>query len=147
MTDEERKEDPQNSDDSTPQASDVLDEVEAYAKAAHRFSATVDALDWPDHMNLKENTELSVRLFRDFWRQHQRRLLERERRQTDEEGAFVSVTEKNVRDYFKRRFHRRWGFGEDDEPLNIDPKEHTPDEDHQDEASKERQRRFQDEWE
>ena len=39
-------------------------------------------------------------------------------------------------------------FGDEDHPaLNIDPEEHQPDEEHTDEAAKERQQRFRDEWE
>ena len=35
----------------------------------------------------------------------------------------------------------------EDATLNIDPEDHQPDEEHVDEVAKDRQRRFQDEWE
>ena len=38
-------------------------------------------------------------------------------------------------------------FGPDEAPLNIDPEDHQPDEDHVDEEAKERQQRFREEWE
>jgi len=148
MTDDEQEKEPKAEDESESQTDDVFDEIEAYAKALNRFSNLVAELDWPDNMKMDEDTELCVRMFRDFWRQHQRLVLERERRKSNETGeTYVSVTEKNVREFFQRRFHKRWGIDLDDEPLNIDPKNHDPDEKHEDEASKERQRRFQDEWE
>lgn len=148
MTEEKRTDEENSDDESDPQPKDVLEKVEAYANAVHRFSTIVAELDWPDHMNLNEDTELCVRMFRDFWRQHQRFQLERERRRSKgpREG-FASVTEEKVRDFIQHRFNKRYGFGEVDEPLNVDPENHQPDEEHLDENAKERQRRFQDEWE
>jgi hypothetical protein len=148
MSDDEDKKEPDTENKTDSATRDVLDEIDAYAKALHRFSTLIGELDWPDNMKMDEDTELCVRMFRDFWRQHQRLVLDRERQKSNETGeSFVSVTEKNVRDFFQRRFHKRWSFDLDDEPMNIDPKHHNPDEEHEDEASKERQRRFRDEWE
>src|SRR6056300_1199104 len=131
MTDDEQEKEPKAEDESESQTDDVFDEIEAYAKALHRFSNLVAELDWPDNMKMDEDTELCVRMFRDFWRQHQRFQLERERRRSKgpREG-FASVTEEKVRDFIQHRFNKRYGFGEVDEPLNVDPENHQPDEEH-----------------
>ncbi|MEK9651395.1 MAG: hypothetical protein VW102_04275 [Poseidonia sp.] len=145
----EQKDEPTSNaaDESETTKGDHQEDMVAYVEALHAFSHLVATMEWPEQMDLAMDTELSVRMFRDYWRQQRRQAHENARKHRGDHGAFGTMSEEAVRDFFKRRFRGRWSFDEHDEPLHIDPEEHQPDEEHVDEEAKKRQQRFRDEWE
>ena len=145
----EPKDEPTTNADEESETSkdDNHENMVAYVEALHAFSHLVATMEWPEQMDLAMDTELCVRMFRDYWRQERRHAHGSDRKHLGEAGAFGAMSEEAVREFFKRRFRGRWSFSEDDEPLSIDPEEHQPDEEHVDDAAKKRQQRFQDEWE
>ena len=120
-------------------------EMEAYVEALHRFSHLVDELDWPDHMDLANDKELCVRMFRDFRREHAKQQSESSKYIRHHRFSAGKFDEESFRKFIRHRF--RHMDDEDDEDVHIDPKEHQPDEEHTNEEAKNRKKRFQDEWE
>jgi hypothetical protein len=115
-----------------------------FVDALNRFVTYVSSMDWPEAFNLRENETLCFTVFRSYWRQHKRR-----RRENREHGHRVHMRFQGVDEEELRRFlHRTFGEMADDSEsvLNIDPEDHHPEGEHNDVDSKERQRRFQDEW-
>jgi hypothetical protein len=145
----EQKDEPTSNaaDESETMKGDDQEDMAAYVEALHAFSHLVATMEWPEQMDLAMDTELCVRMFRDYWRQQRRQAHENARKHRGDHGAFGTMSEEAVREFFKRRFRGRWSFNEDDEPVRIDPEEHQPDEEHVDEEAKKRQQRFRDEWE
>lgn len=145
----EQKDEPTSNaaDESETTTSANQENMVAYVEALHAFSHLVATMEWPEQMDLAVDTELCVRMFRDFWRQQRRHAHESARQHRGEPGSFGTMSEEAVREFFKRRFRGRWSFSDDDEPVRIDPEEHQPDEEHVEEEAKKRQRRFRDEWE
>ena len=145
----EHKDEPTSNaaEDSKTTKGDNNEDMVAYVEALHAFSHVVATMEWPEQMDLAMDTELCVRMFRDYWRQQRRNAHESARQHRGEPGAFGTMSEEAVREFFKRRFRGRWSFSEDDEHVRIDPEEHQPDEEHVDEEAKKRQQRFRDEWE
>ena len=126
------------------------EDMQAYLLALNQFSQLVHEFDWPEHMDLAQDSELCIRMFRDFWRQqrrdnHLRNQGKRGTREDRDHAAFGHLSEDMVRRFMKDRFFRH--FHDEEETRHIDPSNHEPDEEHTDEEAKERQQRFQDEWE
>jgi hypothetical protein len=120
-------------------------EMEAYVEALHRFSHLVDELDWPDHMDLANDKELCVRMFRDFRRERSKRKSDGSKYIRTHRFSAGKFSEEAFRKFIHHRF--RHMEEEDEEEVHIDPKEHQPDEEHTNEEAKNRKKRFQDEWE
>jgi hypothetical protein len=121
------------------------DEMSEYVQDLNRFMLLISELEWPEQLDLKNDTELSVRMFRD-WRRESRR--SREMRHRNDKDGFVHVgrvNEEAVRRFLRGKFHHFMDI--DDEPMHIDPEDHQPDEEHTEEEAKDRKQRFQNEWE
>lgn len=131
-------------DNSSEDTERIDDDVQAYVEALNRFTSLIGALNWPDHLPIDSDTDLCIRVFRNFWqyRLRQQREHHRDRRVQMRFGPF---DEGQFKQFLKEKFSAR--FQGEDEPLFIDPEEHQPDEDHLHDDAKARQRRFQDEWE
>lgn len=120
------------------------EEMEAYVEALNRFVHQVADMDWPEQFQLDNDEKLCFSVFRTFWRQrHRQRGQERENRRFH--MRFEGPDAEEARRFMQEKFGRM--FGDDAMPLNIDPEDHQPDEDHVDEEAKQRQQRFRDEWE
>lgn len=120
------------------------EDMKAFLQALNRFVHEVATMDWPEQFQLDNDEKFCFSVFRTFWRQRHR--------QSEQRGSnrrfhmrFEGVDADDVRRFMRDKFGHM--FGHDDAPLNIDPEHHQPDEDHIDDEAKERQRRFQDEWE
>ncbi len=134
----------EENDDIPTDEDPYTEDTKAFLQALNRFVHEVATMDWPDHFQLDDNDTFCFSVFRTFWRQRQR--------QSEHRGAnrrfhmrFEGANADDVRRFMREKFGHM--FGHDDAPLNIDPEDHQPDEDHVDDEAKERQRRFQDEWE
>ncbi len=132
------------------QAEEANQDMQAYILALNQFTHLVQEFDWPEHMDMSLDSEMCIRMFRDFWRQqrrehHLRKQSGRGKRGERNHHAFGHLSEDMVRRFMKDRFFRH--VHDDEETLHIDPSDHEPDEEHTDEEAKERQQRFQDEWE
>ncbi len=121
------------------------EELSEYVQELNRFMQLVSQNEWPEQLDLKQDTELCVRMFRD-WRRESRR--SREMRQRQEEDGFIHMgrhNEESIRRFLRGKFRHFMEY--EDEPMHIDPEDHQPDEEHVEEDAKDRQQRFQDEWE
>ena len=128
------------------QEEETNEDMQAYLLALNQFSHLVQEFDWPEHMDMSSDSELCIRTFRDFWRQQRRDHHLRKQGGRGKRGErFGHLSEEMVHRFMKERFFRH--FRQDEETRHIDPLDHEPDEEHTDEEAKERQQRFQDEWE
>ena len=138
--DEHRKE-----DDAEAGKEDLsTEEMEAYVEALNRFVHQVADMDWPEQFQLDNDEKLCFSVFRTFWRQRHRQR-EQARGNRRFHMRFEGPDAEEARRFMQEKFGRM--FGDDAMPLNIDPEDHQPDEDHIDDEAKRRQQRFQDEWE
>ncbi|MEC8398704.1 MAG: hypothetical protein VXZ34_03875, partial [Candidatus Thermoplasmatota archaeon] len=104
----------------------------------------VSSMDWPEEFQLDNDQKFCFSVFRTYWRQRHRGRGRREQERRFH-MRFEGADADDIRRFMQERFGRM--FGLEDATLNIDPEDHQPDEEHVDEVAKDRQRRFQDEWE
>ena len=139
------EDEPRKEDDAKAGIEDrSTEEMEAYVEALNRFVHQVADMDWPEQFQLDNDEKLCFSVFRTFWRQRHRQR-EQERGNRRFHMRFEGPDAEEARRFMQEKFGRM--FGDDAMPLNIDPEDHQPDEDHVDEEAKRRQQRFQDEWE
>ena len=119
--------------------------------ALNRFVLDVAKMDWPDDFPLDKDRKFSFSVFQRYWRHLMRQQRENEQGNQEFHMRFESGNKEEsrrkeeIRRFMQHRFGRM--FGEDEPSLNIDPEQHDPGEEHVDEMAKERQKRFQNEWE
>ena len=131
--------------DAIPTDEDMpTEDMKAFLQSLNRFVHEVASMEWPDQFKLDNDEKFCFSVFRTFWRQRHR--------QSEQRGAnrrfhmrFEGADADDVRRFMREKFGHM--FEHDDAPLNIDPENHQPDEDHVDDEAKKRQQRFQDEWE
>ena len=133
------------------EADGIEEELAGYVQALNSFIHLVAQYQWPNHLQLNEDTDLCVRIFRDLWRtlNRNREMAAMKRRNdssdSDEERmAFGKMNEDTIRRFLRHRFQMNH---EEDEPRFIDPKDHQPEDEHVDEKAKRRLKKFEDEWE
>lgn len=146
MTEDNAKDDAKSSDDAPTEEEALREDMEEFVLALNRFVHLVEGMDWPDNFQLAKDQQHCFHVFRTFWRQRMRQRRENTERGRHDDVRFQGMSKEDVRRFFRNRFSREFG-DEDQAALNIDPEEHQPDEEHTDEAAKERQQRFRDEWE
>ena len=147
MTEDNAKDDAKSSDDAPTEEETLKEDMEEFVLALNRFVHLVECMDWPDNFQLAKDQQHCFHVFRTFWRQRMRQRRENSERGRHDDVRFQAMSKEDVRRFFRNRFSREF-FGDEDHPaLNIDPEEHQPDEEHTDDAAKERQQRFRDEWE
>ena len=146
MTEDNAKDDAKSSDDAPTEEEALREDMEEFVLALNRFVHLVEGMDWPDNFQLAKDQQHCFHVFRTFWRQRMRQRRENTERGRHDDVRFQGMSREDVRRFFRNRFSREFG-DEDQAALNIDPEEHQPDEEHTDEAAKERQQRFRDEWE
>ena len=145
MTDDENKDKANAEDEHQDIDGELMDDMEEFVVALNRFVNLVNSLEWPEEFPLDVDKKQCFSVFRTFWRQRERQRRENSQRR-GMHMRFEGLNKEDLHRFFRNRFTR--GFFDDDQPeLNIDPEEHQPDEEHTDEAAKERQQRFRDEWE
>ena len=127
-----------------PEEDQSTEDITAFLQALNRFVHEVASMEWPDQFKLDSDEKFCFSVFRTFWRQRHR--------QSEQRGAnrrfhmrFEGADADDVRRFMREKFGHM--SGHDNEPLNIDPEEHQPDDAHIDDEAKERQQRFRDEWE
>ena len=101
-------------------------------------------MEWPDHLAIDVDTDLCIRMFRTYWQQRMNANENKEyshrhhiRFGPPQQGEIQTLHSKSI----------QASLFDDDQPVNINPEEHAPDEEHLDDEAKERQQRFRDEWE
>jgi len=147
MTEDNAKDDAKSSDDAPTEEEALREDMEEFVLALNRFVHLVESMDWPDNFQLAKDQQHCFHVFRTFWRQRMRQRRENTERGPHDDVRFQGMSKEDVRRFFRNRFSREFFGDEDQAALNIDPEEHQPDEEHTDEAAKERQQRFRDEWE
>ena len=100
------------------------EDMQAYLLALNQFSQLVHEFDWPEHMDLAQDSELCIRMFRDFWRQqrrdnHLRNQGKRGRRGDRDHAAFGHLSEDTVRRFMKDRFFRHFHDEEETRSRNA----------------------------
>tara|TARA_B100000003_G_scaffold128067_1_gene114834 strand:+ start:3125 stop:3568 length:444 start_codon:yes stop_codon:yes gene_type:complete len=147
MTEDNAKDDAKSSEDAPTEEEALMEDMEEFVLALNRFVSLVEGMDWPENFQLAKDQKHCFHVFRTFWRQRMRQRRENSERGRHDDVRFQAMSKEDVRRFFRNRFSREFFGDEDHAPLNIDPEEHQPDEEHTDEAAKERQQRFRDEWE
>ena len=113
--------------------------------ALNRFVLDVAEMEWPEEFPLSSDRKFCFSVFQRYWRLQMRHQRESERGNGEFHMRFEGGNKDEIRRFMQHRFGRM--FGEDEPSLNIDPEQHDPAEEHVDERAKERQKRFQNEWE
>ena len=113
--------------------------------ALNRFVLDVAEMEWPEEFPLSSDRKFCFSVFQRYWRLQMRHQRESERGNGEFHMRFEGGNKEEIRRFMQHRFGRM--FGEDEPSLNIDPEQHDPAEEHVDERAKERQNRFQNEWE
>ena len=113
--------------------------------ALNRFVLDVAEMEWPEEFPLSSDRKFCFSVFQRYWRLQMRHQRETERGNGEFHMRFEGGNKEEIRRFMQHRFGRM--FGEDEPSLNIDPEQHDPAEEHVDERAKERQKRFQNEWE
>ena len=113
--------------------------------ALNRFVLDVAEMEWPEEFPLSSDRKFCFSVFQRYWRLQMRHQRETERGNGEFHMRFEGGNKEEIRRFMQHRFGRL--FGEDEHSLNIDPEQHDPAEEHVDERAKERQKRFQNEWE
>ena len=113
--------------------------------ALNRFVLDVAEMEWPEEFPLSSDRKFCFSVFQRYWRLQMRHQRESERGNGEFHMRFEGGNKEEIRRFMQHRFGRM--FGEDEPSLNIDPEQHDPAEEHVDERAKERQKRFQNEWE
>ena len=113
--------------------------------ALNRFVLDVAEMEWPEEFPLSSDRKFCFSVFQRYWRLQMRHQRESERGNGEFHMRFEGGKKEEIRRFMQHRFGRM--FGEDEPSLNIDPEQHDPAEKHVDERAKERQKRFQNEWE
>ena len=113
--------------------------------ALNRFVLDVAEMEWPEEFPLSSDRKFCFSVFQRYWRLQMRHQRESERGNGEFHMRFEGGNKEEIRRFMQHRFGRM--FGEDEPSLNIDPEQHDPAEEHVDERAKERQKRFQREWE
>ena len=121
-----------------------LEDMQAFVEGLNHFVHEVSSIDWPEEFQLDNDQKFCFSVFRTYWRQRHRGRGRREQERRFH-MRFEGADADDIRRFMQERFGRM--FGLEDATLNIDPEDHQPDEEHVDEVAKDRQRRFQDEWE
>ena len=121
-----------------------LEDMQAFVEGLNHFVHEVSSMDWPEEFQLDNDQKFCFSVFRTYWRQRHRGRGRREQERRFH-MRFEGADADDIRRFMQERFGRM--FGLEDATLNIDPEDHQPDEEHVDEVAKDRQRRFQDEWE
>ena len=113
--------------------------------ALNRFVLDVAEMEWPEEFPLSSDRKFCFSVFQRYWRLQMRHQRESERGNGEFHMRFEGGNKEEIRRFMQHRFGRM--FGENEPSLNIDPEQHDPAEEHVDERAKERQKRFQNEWE
>ena len=113
--------------------------------ALNRFVLDVAEMEWPEEFPLSSDRKFCFSVFQRYWRIQMRHQRESERGNGEFHMRFEGGNKEEIRRFMQHRFGRM--FGENEPSLNIDPEQHDPAEEHVDERAKERQKRFQNEWE
>lgn len=147
MTEDNVKDKTDSSDEEAHEEEELMENMEEFVVALNRFVDLVDGMRWPEHFPLKGDQKHCFHVFRAFWRQRARQRRENDGRRGHVHMRFEGMSKEDIQRFFRNRFSRGV-FDDDEQPtLDIDPNQHQPDEEHTDEAAKERQQRFRDEWE
>ena len=147
-TDDDEKTNP-NDDDSIDEMN--IEGTPEFLSALNHFVLGVAEMDWPEGFPLDKDRKFCLSVFQRYWRHLMRQQRENEQGNHEFQMRFESgnTEEFQRKDEIRRFMRHRFGrmFGDDDPSLNIDPEQHDPGEEHVDERAKERQKRFQNEWE
>ena len=134
-----------NQDENEPFNEMNIEGTPEFLLALNRFVLDVAKMDWPEEFPLSSDRKFCFSVFQRYWRLQMRHQRESERGNGEFHMRFEGGNKEEIRRFMQHRFGRM--FGEDEPSLNIDPEQHDPAEEHVDERAKERQKRFQNEWE
>jgi len=134
-----------NQDENEPFSEMNIEGTPEFLLALNRFVLDVAKMDWPEAFPLDKDRKFCFSVFQRYWRHLMRQQRENERGNHEFHMRFESGNKEEIRRFMQHRFGRM--FDEDEPSLNIDPEQHDPGEEHVDERARERQKRFQNEWE
>jgi hypothetical protein len=121
---------------------DMKSGMSEYLHAFNHFIHMINEMEWPENLPLKNDEKLCMMVFRTYWRQRVRQHRESMHRQGQ---SFEHMNKEKFREFMHGRFIP--SFIENDETFHINPGNNQPDDDHEDEESKQRQDRFREKWE
>lgn len=133
---------PGDAPDSAPNPDD---DMLAFLEGLNAFAHAVDAMPWPEGCDPASDRSLMLRLFRDYWRMRHRYRRDRERYEGQPHNGAPSMNMGEFEAFFRHKL-RRFVEPSEDRVTEVDVGEHQPEDEHQTEASKERQDRFRNEW-
>ncbi len=121
-----------------------VEDMAQFLVGLNRFVLDVATMDWPDGFPLDKNEKFCYSVFLRYWRTQNRK-----RRANESSGHEFHMRFEGNKEEIRRFMQHRFGemFSEGEPSLDIDPGHHEPDEEHVGDDAKERQKRFQDEWE
>lgn len=134
-----------NQDENEPFNEMNIEGTPEFLLALNRFVLDVAKMDWPEEFPLSSDRKFCFSVFQRYWRLQRRHQRESERGNGEFHMRFEGGNKEEIRRFMQHRFGRMFDQGEPS--LNIDPEQHDPGEEHVDERAKERQKRFQNEWE
>jgi len=121
------------------------DDMIAFLEGLNAFAHAVEGMPWPEGCDPANDRSLMLRLFRDYWRMRHRYRRDRERYEGRSNDGYASMNINDFEAFFRHKF-RRFVEPSEEHVTEVDVGQHQPDDEHQTEASRDRQDRFRDEW-
>ena len=131
-------------DDQNPIDEGTTEAMTEYVSVLNAFVNQIAEMEWPESFQLDSDEKLALGVFRNFWRQRHRQKREKEENNQRFHMRFHGISGEDFHRFLRHKMSEM--MGEDDAPINIDPGAYEPEQEHEDEDAKARQRRFQDEW-
>jgi uncharacterized protein YeaC (DUF1315 family) len=156
---DEREENTEKNDEKSHETDTkvVVEDMRIFLTVYNAFIQQVMELEWPDKVQLKEDTKLQQMLFQMFWAQrHRQRMrdarVERKRNHQTNDDEQEFNFRVGTKENFKRFLRHQMEANNNDDAFEknttfIDPGEATPDGEHSTDEAVGRRERFREEWE
>jgi uncharacterized protein YeaC (DUF1315 family) len=154
---DEREENAEENDETANDmdVKETIEDMEKFLTVYNAFIQQVMELEWPEKVQLNEDTKLQRLLFQMFWQQrHRQRMrderVERKRNHQTKDDDIGFNFRTGSKEHFKRFLRHQMEASDDESEKNttfIDPGEATPDGEHSTDEAVGRRERFREEWE